>query len=173
MQRPQTLRRPREGHRFAAFSWSSFVACVPVLLSGCLAFVGPADRDTGVRDLVKARALWNTNGVADYEVVMRKDCFCIGGGERFLYTVRSNAVTSVVRLSTGAVDSLMAATTSAAPIELAFDLLDRAVEHGAAHLEVSYDNQWGFPRMLSIDFSTGVADDEIDLHLESFTALSR
>jgi hypothetical protein len=152
---------------------SRVAACAPLLLSGCLAFVGPADRDGGVRDLVAARALWNTNGVSDYEVVTRTLCFCVGANERFRYTVRGNVVTSVVRVSTGAVDSLAIATTRMPPVENAFDLLDKAVREEAAHLEVSYDNQWGFPRMLSIDFATSVADDEITLHLEDYKPLSR
>jgi hypothetical protein len=148
-------------------------ACVPLLLSGCLAFVGPADRDEGVRDLVSARAQWNTIGLSDYDVVMRSQCFCVGGGERLRYSVRNNVVTSIVRMSTGDVDSLPTTTARSTPVEYAFDLVDRAMRENAAQLDVDYHDVWGFPRMLSVDFRVGVADDEITMHLEDFSPVTR
>ncbi|MCC6317009.1 MAG: hypothetical protein IT361_04885 [Gemmatimonadaceae bacterium] len=143
----------------------------PLLMVGCLPFVGP--NDDGVFDHVSARALWNANGVSNYTVDMRTVCFCVGAGYWKRFTVRANVVTSIVRLDTGTPEPLAVDPPVGAPVDVAFDLVDDAVRVDASQFSAAYHPRWGFPVRASIDFSAGVADDEIQFELANFSPLSR
>jgi hypothetical protein len=149
------------------------VTLLPVFLSGCLAFLGPADRDVSVKDAVAARARWNSIGVTDYDVVVRTLCFCPNDGDRYRYSVRTNVLVSVVRVSTGEENTRATSGPRKTPIDGAFDSLDYALQNNAERLEVEFDDVWGFPRRLTYDIRFDVADDEYQLFIDSFTPVSR
>lgn len=140
----------------------------PLLLSACIVFSGPGDQDQDVRDLVAARARWNSNGVSNYVVTARTLCFCVLGGQPVRVSVRNGAVTSVVVIATG--QPVDAALTSVyRPIESLFDVLEDAVQRRAHRIEVTYDKQYGYPTRFFIDYLENAADEEFGYEIDTFT----
>jgi hypothetical protein len=137
-------------------------------LEGCVVFLGPSDKDDIVRDLVRARALWNVNGVSDYEVIARTLCFCGYGGERVRVVVRDGNVTSAVVVSTGRVLTVQEAIQYR-PIEQLFDVIEAAERADAHSIEARYDPHYGYPTYFFIDYSINAADEEFGYEIVSFT----
>lgn len=137
-------------------------------LQGCIVFLGPSDKDDVVRELVRARALWNVNGASDYEVIARTLCFCAYGGERARVVVRGGQVTSVVILSTGRSLSPQEAIQYR-PIEELFDMIEAAERAGAYRIDARYDGHYGYPTSFFIDYSANAADEEFGYEILSFT----
>ena len=48
------------------------------------------------------------------------------------------------------------------------DLFDTILSGRADHFTVSYDNYYGFPRSLDIDYTTGLADDEVTYKITDY-----
>src|SRR5688572_33168446 len=86
-------------------AWYKAARWLVVLLAvqACIIFVGPSDNDDELRDLVRARARWNVQGVTDYDVVARALCFCGYGGTEVRVVVRNRQVISATVIATGEV----------------------------------------------------------------------
>lgn len=140
------------------------------LFAGCIIFVGPGD-DDDVRDLVRARARWNVNGVANYDVTARTLCFCILGGEPVRVSVRNGQVTSaiIIRTQQPVPDQMLSVYR---PVERLFDLLEDAMDKDAHQLDVTYDDFYGYPKHFFIDYSENVADEEFGYEITDFDRVS-
>ena len=55
------------------------------------------------------------------------------------------------------------------PVEELFALLQDAVTRSAARIEVSYDERYGYPTELFIDYDEGMADEETRFVIRGFT----
>jgi hypothetical protein len=161
------LSRSKDGWVGASFKAARSLG-VLLALHGCVVFLGPHDRDETRRDLIRARAQWNVNGVSDYEVIARTLCFCGYGGERARVVVRNGQVTSVVLLSTGRVLSPQE-SVSYRPIDQLFDMIEAADRAGAHRIEARYDAHYGYPTYFFIDYSVNAADEEFGYEILSFT----
>ena len=159
--------RWKDGWVVASFKAARSYAAI-VALQGCVVFLGPHDTDDVRRDLIRARAQWNVNGVRDYEVIARTLCFCGYGGERARVVVRNGQVTSVVILSTG---RLLTATESVQyrPVEDLFDMIEAAERAGAHRIEARYDGHYGYPTVFFIDYNENTADEEFGYEILSFS----
>jgi hypothetical protein len=142
-------------------------------LSACIIFVGPSDRDDEVRSLVAARARWNTNGVADYDLTARALCFCFLGGQSVRVSVRGGRVVEALVVSTGEPVPSHSASTYGT-VEHLFDVIEDAVQRKAHSIDATYDAQYGYPKRFVIDYVENAADEEFGYEIDSFTlAVSR
>ena len=134
-------------------------------------FVGPADREVELRDLVAARARWNANGVSDYDVTAQPQCFCRFTGPARI-VVRGGVVVRGTLIATGQpLDSV--SLSGYRSVERLFDVLEDAVRTHAHRIDASYNSQYGFPQHFFIDYSQMTADEEYGYQLDDFTPLGR
>lgn len=147
----------------------TLAAAALLTATGCIVFVGPRDADGELRDLVAAKARWNTSGVSDYDMVVRALCFCVYGGQEVRVTVRAGRVTTATLVQGG--QSLP--TENYYSVEGLFDLIENAVERNAKEIDATYDSARGYPRLFQIDYSEMIADEEYGHEIVSFQPVSR
>lgn len=139
-----------------------------VALQACIIFVGPSDNDDELRDLVRARARWNVNGVTDYDVIARAHCFCAFGGDDVRVIVRDGGVVSATILATGRMLG-GAEAVQYRSVEDLFDVIEHAARHDADRIDVTYDAHYGYPAHFFIDYSRSAADEEFGYEILEFT----
>ncbi len=129
-------------------------------LSACTIITGPDDEwDREQRDLSRARRLWSSQGIDDYEFVVRRDCYCALGGVVVRVVVQDHLVVSrEIDLTGVAVPSSMAYLYPS--IEGLFGVLQGAIDDRADEVTVRYDASFGFPTDLWIDYDRRMADEE-------------
>jgi len=114
------------------------------------------------RELNQARQLWQSQQVENYKWNERLSCFCAGVLEWDLF-VKDNLKEKVefdeINLHQGQTydDILEKAKT----VEEAFDFIETLLSKEIASLIIEYDDQYGFPTEVNIDFDFQIADDEI------------
>ena len=113
------------------------------------------------RELNQARQLWQSQQVENYKWNERLSCFCAGVLEWDLF-VKDNLKEKVefdeINLHQGQTydDILEKAKT----VEEAFDFIETLLSKEIASLIIEYDDQYGFPTEVNIDFDFQIADDE-------------
>ena len=139
-----------------------------VALQSCIIFVGPTDHDDELRDLVRARARWNVNGVTDYDVIARALCFCAFGGTDVRVIIRNGGVVSATILATG---QMMggAEAVQYRSVEQLFDVIENAIDRDAYRIDATYDLHYGYPSHFFIDYSRNAADEEFGYEIVQFT----
>ena len=141
-----------------------------VLLAGlawsCNIVVGPDGPDG--RDLRSAQALWARRGPVDYEYVVRNQCFCGLGGVPVRVAVVNGSVQSATIVATGQpVPS--SSLQMYRDIEGLFGVLEDAIERDAVRVDAEYDDTFGFPSLVAIDYRSHIADEEFGWVIDSFT----
>jgi hypothetical protein len=107
------------------------------------------------------RQLWESSGLASYEIEYRRICFC------------PENITSpvVVVVSNGVIDSRNYAETGEVVGEAVrdlfpdvsgmFDTVQDAIDQQASQVTVTYDSQLGYPVNIRVDYNTMMADEEL------------
>ena len=139
-----------------------------VALQACIIFVGPTDHDDEVRDLARARARWNVNGIPDYDVIARAHCFCAFGGDDVRVIVRSGGVVSATILATGRMLG-GAEAVQYRSVEQLFDVIENAIDLDAYRIDATYDAHYGYPTHFFIDYQRSAADEEFGYEIVQFT----
>lgn len=109
-------------------------------------------------DIADPAKRWAAYGVQDYAIVQTRNCFCPDGGKRFLITVRSGNIVSVVDLSneSNATERAGAFKT----VAQLFDLIKSIDTTHVASFQASYDARYGYPLKIYVDPNARIADDE-------------
>ncbi|MCY4391911.1 MAG: DUF6174 domain-containing protein [Chloroflexi bacterium] len=126
--------------------------------------------DSAQAALLQARERWENSGIADYTYTGAWTCFCpedyradtqvtVGGG--------NVVAVSAVAPNAGPIP----APERFVPIEGLFALIQDAITQGAARIEVSYDETFGYPAEVFIDYDKRMADEEDRFTISSFTPL--
>ena len=126
--------------------------------------------DDGIEDeLTKNRRLWESSQIDTYVWTENISCFCGGILERKLVvinTIKSSVEFDESRLPpTQTAEDILNDTNSV--IE-AFDLVQSIIDQNPASLVVEYDNEYGFPTLISVDYDFQIADDEITYSYSNF-----
>jgi hypothetical protein len=157
----------KDGRRVALFKAARWLV-VLVAMQACIIFVGPSDNDDELRDLVRARALWNVNGVTDYDVVARALCFCGYGGVEVRVVVRNGTVMSATVMETGEVLG-PGAGINYRTIDALFDIIEDAARMDAHQIDATYHPHYGYPTHFFSDYSVNAADEEFGNDIVQFT----
>lgn len=145
-------------------------------LAGCPVPVAPSAEDapapTGGAerspDLDAARERWQEAGFDAYQMTLQRSCFCPEDYRGpFEVTVRNGAVESATFNGT-AVDAERVLTVA----DL-FDLLEDAYDQGAARVDVTFDDELGYPTSLYIDYNEQMADEEVGYTVSSVQVAER
>ena len=125
-----------------------------------------AGTDDAVEDLRRARAAWERAAIDDYDLVMRRLCFCwtpidvtvvVRGGERV----------SVLYVSDGTPAPVSAEIAGYYPtVDELFDRVDRALRENADEVRVTYHATLGYPVELWVDQSRAISDEEEGFEVE-------
>ena len=112
-------------------------------------------------ELERNRARWEDRGPASYSYVYEARCFCGPSAvEPARVVVREGRVVSVTSVESG--DPVEPATLEDGDLTVdgLFDAVAAALEREPAHLEVTYDEELGFPRDVFFDFRERTVDEE-------------
>lgn len=140
-----------------------FVACIT---SAACRVLEP-DGERGA--LQAARRRWEAQGFTSYEFRLTQLCFCHPAVVRpYIIRVHDGAVINVRDAETGAAPP---AFYRARTVPELFGVIDDALDRDADSLDVEYHAQFGYPTLITIDYETQVADDELGLRAEALVPL--
>ncbi len=147
----------------------ALLALLP-FLTGCVIFTsGSGDLQT---ELDKNRALWDIAAIADYSMRSQRRCFFCG--VTFIpvrITVRGDTIDTVTDLDSDAPVSEPVVGTVLTIDEL-FDLIQDAITQRASDIAIRYDEVFGYPTDIDIDFSRSFRNDEALFEISEFRALT-
>ena len=119
--------------------------------------LGPAERDSLVRDAHAHRAAWRARHIMDYRVRVAVGCFCPWPSTPEVLDVRGG-VAVALRDTSGRSAEPLREPWSAYTVEGMFDLIEQAVKKDDI-LEVSYDACLDYPITIRGDAKVGQVDD--------------
>jgi hypothetical protein len=124
-------------------------------LAACEAPTAPGERD----QLTQARARWQALGSSSYTYELTQGCFCVLAGRAILVTVENGTVANAEYVGTGdAVEHTLIGYLPSIP-DL-FDLIEDALNANAVSFAATYDELYGYPTRIEIDYSATAIDDE-------------
>jgi hypothetical protein len=117
---------------------------------------------TDLRNRLSANRLaWDENGSADYQFDFKWICFCVIEYTRLArITVTSDSVTAASFVGDGSIvppDELGRYRT----VEGLFDLIEHAINGGAASITAAFDSALGYPTDVNIDYDADTVDEEL------------
>lgn len=144
-----------------------FQRSLPVLLlaMGALAC---GDAGLGPFEVQARRGQWDAREPVGYEIDVVRSCFCLPEATRpVTVVVMGGEVTQRVYTEDGAeVDPRYA--PSFTDIDGLFDYLDDLVRRDPHHLDVEFDEEYGYPRRIIVDLDERMADDEHSVTVLAF-----
>ena len=146
-----------------------FLIPLLVVFSGCL--IGDIFGSGDQNELDENRQKWLDAGITNYTYRQDRSCFCGFAGPADV-TVLNGEIVSV--------RSFWPDTTDVAPnnfdifdtVNGLFSTIDDAIDQNAHQLDVTYDEQLGFPTMIAIDYIENTIDDEITITATGLTQIS-
>ena len=130
-----------------------------VALSGCN-LLDPDEFDDETERLEESRGKWRSQGIDDYEFVLRRLCFCGGGTNPARVVVRDGLRLSVTDTTTGEPIPAQFAQYYLTVEEL-FDFIADAIERRAHSIDVEYHAAFGYPTSIRIDYIENAIDEEM------------
>lgn len=137
-----------------------------VVLTAC-ASVGAASSDFDI-----SRDKWQDVGISHYRFNLNISCFCIFTQDMpLIVEVQDGEVVSMEYQSGNEIDpGNLELFERYATIDRIFSELEKAIVE-ADSVTVEYDETFGFPTQVSIDFDQQMADEEIYLTISDFEAM--
>ena len=134
-----------------------------LLLTGCAIF----GEDDDPSEVAQQRRQWERLGIDAYEYDLTIFCFC-PHVDPVRVQVRADTVFSVILVETGApVEEPFRART----IDELFDVIEDAVAQKADQLDVEYDEAFGYPSRIYVDYRITIADEEMTFVAENLRPL--
>jgi hypothetical protein len=113
------------------------------------------------REFSQAKEKWNSAQIRNYNMNEKISCFCGGLLEWKIFV--KNGIKDKVEYDESQAfgqtyDDIF---DQARTIEDVFDFLEDLLNRDLASLNVEYDDVYGFPKLINIDYVENIADDEI------------
>ena len=119
-------------------------------------------------DLLRHQGRWERRRVANYVYTGAWNCFCpidyIADAE---VTVRAGAVVSVASADPAVLS--IPDPERFVPVKALFILLQIAIDEGAARIDVTYNEEFGYPEQFFVDYHENMADEERGFVIRSLT----
>ena len=139
-------------------------------------FVSCSSDDTSsfklIRDLNINRELWKDANITDYTLNQSKGCFCPGPFEWQVFvknSTKDSVVFDEIWLEQGI--TYEDVFNEARTIEEIFDYIEKVINDKPDELNTKYDETYGFPTSIGIDYIEEAVDDEIGYSYTSFKIL--
>lgn len=123
--------------------------------------------------LATARAQWTSHAPATYTVVSARGCECPTEVTRPTeITVTSNQITSAVYVDdrTPVAEQFRSLLRT---VDGVFDDIQSAIDRHADAIDLRFDPDKGYPTLVFVDYSRGIADEELSIQLSNLTAVTR
>jgi len=146
-----------------------FRALLPALLvlAGCSDATGP---DDAAALLEHNRDVWFNAGVTSYRYTITRSCECTPESTGPVTVEVRNGLVVDRRYDSGAAVSPQYSEIFTTVPGL-FDIIEEAVSLPAASLSVRYNEDYGYPESIAIDWVAGAVDDEVSYRVGSFNVL--
>lgn len=135
---------------------------IPILLS-CFFISCSSDDDDDIRkELNSNRQLWETSQIENYKWNERLSCFC--GGLLAWDVFVAGGVKEKVEFDETLLHENQTyedVFDNAKTVEDAFQFIETLFNQEVASITIEYDEVYGFPKLISIDYVENIADDEI------------
>ena len=133
-------------------------------LAGCSDMTGP---DDAAALLEHNRAIWSGAGVTSYRYTITRACECTPESAGPVTVEVRNGLVVDRRYESGAAVSPQYSEVFTTVPGL-FDIIQEAVTLPAASLSVRYNEDYGYPESIAIDWVAGAVDDEVSYRVGSF-----
>ena len=106
---------------------------------------------------------WLSHGIKQYQIEMQKICFCAPDAVRLMiFSISDNEIKDVRYADSGdEVDPSYYNQFNT--IEGMFDLVAQALDKNPANIVISYDEEYGYIKELTVDYQQNIADDEFTI----------
>lgn len=133
-----------------------------VLMLMATAACSPTGPD-GAGSLLQGMQRWSVRAPSSYQIVLqRSHCECLPAWLiPVRVTVRDGSVQSVIDVQTG--DPVTTDLYHAMTVEQLFAVVADAIDQNAYRISVEYDQEWGYPRSIFIDYDREMVDDELSI----------
>ena len=135
-----------------------------VLLAGCALF---GEDDDDLSEVEQNRRQWERLGIDAYAYDLTIVCFCAHVAP-VRVQVRADTVFSATNPETGETVEEPYRTRT---IDELFDVVEDAVAQQADRLEVEYDEAFGYPARIYVDYRFNLADEEMTFVAENLRRL--
>ena len=137
-----------------------FSLFILVTLSAC-----NSDSNLEQKRLNQALSKWQSYDLESYQITSRVSCFCANTDEVRLI-VENGEIQEAYYTDSG--DYLTATELSyQKTVEEHFNLIQTAILGDVAQLRIEYDETYGYPTVISVDYDEQVADDEFVYYLSN------
>ncbi len=145
----------------------ALLALLP-FLTGCVIFTS---NSKGLQaDLDENRARWDAAAISDYSMRSQRRCFFCGVTFiPVLITVRGDTIDTVTDLDSDPVTEPVPGTFLT--IDELFDLIQDAITQTASDIDIRYNEVFGYPTDIDIDFSRSFRNDEALFEIGDFQEL--
>ena len=130
------------------------VALLPLMLRAGCALFGEDDDD--LSEVEQQRRQWERLGIDAYEYDLTILCFCAHIDPVRVH-VRADTVFSAILVETGEPVEEPYRTRT---VNELFDIIEDAVAQEADRLDVEYDEAFGYPARIDVDYRFTIADEE-------------
>ena len=112
---------------------------------------------------------WAARAPASYQIVLRRtSCECTPAMLATVQvTVREREVRSVIDVQTG--EPVTTELYHVMTIEQLFGVVADALDQDAHRVTVEYDDEWGYPSSIYIDYDRQMVDDELSITAQDLT----
>lgn len=113
------------------------------------------------RELNRARQKWNATQILNYSINERKGCFCPGPYTWGIFVkngIKEKVEYDETQAGGQTYDDIF---DQARTVEDAFDFIEILLGRDLASLNVEYDEVYGFPKVIGVDYIKDAVDDEI------------
>jgi hypothetical protein len=141
---------------------------LPLTLGACDIF-GPGDNTLTRDQLDRYEAIWKTRALTEYSMVVSRG----GTFDDAPRPVRLHVVNNVIQSATWADDGTPVDATERAQHQTVgqmFAFLREAIDRRPVNFSVNYDDTYGYPTLVLIDFDPRRIDDDVLIAVEEFTA---
>ncbi len=145
---------------------------IAIVLTACSA-MQPAATAAPTSDFDRAQQKWQDANISHYRFNLSISCFCVFVQDMpLVIEVDDDKVVSMEFQNGNKIDpSFLEVFNRYATIDQIFAEVGKALDGGADQVTVEYDETYGFPTQVTIDFDQQAADEEIYLTISDFEAL--
>jgi hypothetical protein len=150
----------------------ALVTLALLLSAGCERGASPASPDgVDFSAIAEASRRWQASGIKDYVVEQKRSCFCALPAGFVRLTVRDNKIVGGVDLATSQPVPPQA-LQSYQTVDEMFAWLRDVTARNPARLAIDYDARFSYPERVVVDYSVGLADDELSIEQRSLERLT-
>ena len=122
--------------------------------------------------LTDARTLWELQGLKRYTYGYRKDCFCFPPYRAPVMVYVEDGIISNIVSREGR-EVLPEVQASIPTMENLFDRIQHAINTNADSVVVVYNDEYGYPESISVDYDFRMADEELNVEVDYLAPVSQ